>query len=373
MKRSLVLSCGAVMSVLSFYACSSSDDSMVTPLTRSDAVSEKIVFQDDFNQTDSIPDKTKWGLCKKGSPAWSKYLSESYDQAYVHDGKLVLIAEKVNGVYKTGGVQSLGKAEFQYGKIEICARFDEISLPALKYLGVSAEASQTELLERFRKSVPNAEFVNLYGPTEATIYCTCYRIPASGTCKHYNGMVAIGKPFPGIRVIIVDEEGNDLPQGETGELWVSGRQVMKGYLDDPEKSASALIHRPDGQIYYRTGDLCILDNDGDIIYCGRKDYQVKIQGFRIELSEIEYTAQSFFKTPCNVAALPLICDGICNELHLAVETTECDQNKLIEYLKEKLPQYMLPKQIHCIPQFPVTNSNKTDRKKIVELIKEKEL
>ena len=123
MKRSLVLSCGAVMSVLSFYACSSSDDSMVTPLTRSDAVSEKIVFQDDFNQTDSIPDKTKWGLCKKGSPAWSKYLSESYDQAYVHDGKLVLIAEKVNGVYKTGGVQSLGKAEFQYGKIEICARF----------------------------------------------------------------------------------------------------------------------------------------------------------------------------------------------------------------------------------------------------------
>lgn len=65
MKRSLVLSCGAVMSVLSFYACSSSDDSMVTPLTRSDAVSEKIVFQDDFNQTDSIPDKTKWGLCKK--------------------------------------------------------------------------------------------------------------------------------------------------------------------------------------------------------------------------------------------------------------------------------------------------------------------
>jgi D-alanine--poly(phosphoribitol) ligase subunit 1 len=148
---------------------------------------------------------------------------------------------------------------------------------------------------------------------------------------------------------------------------------MKGYLDDPEKSALVLIHRPDGQIYYRTGDLCILDGDGDIIYCGRKDYQVKIQGFRIELSEIEYTAQSFFKTPCSVAAVPLLCDGICNELHLAVETTECTQSALIEYLKEKLPKYMLPKQIHCISQFPVTNSNKTDRKKIAELIKEKKL
>lgn len=251
--------------------------------------------------------------------------------------------------------------------------FDEINLPSLKYLGVSAEASQTELLERFRKSAPNATFINLYGPTEATIYCTCYRIPASDKCKHYNGMVAIGKPFPGIRAVIADEEGNELPQGETGELWVSGRQVMKGYLDDPEKSALVLIHRPDGQIYYRTGDLCILDGDGDIIYCGRKDYQVKIQGFRIELSEIEYTAQSFFKTPCSVAAVPLLCDGICNELHLAVETTECTQSALIEYLKEKLPKYMLPKQIHCISQFPVTNSNKTDRKKIAELIKEKKL
>ena len=147
----------------------------------------------------------------------------------------------------------------------------------------------------------------------------------------------------------------------------------EGYLDDPEKSALVLIHRPDGQIYYRTGDMCILDLYGDIIYCGRKDYQVKIQGFRIELSEVEYTAQSFFKTPCSVAAVPLLCDGICNELHLAVETTECTQSALIEYLKEKLPKYMLPKQIHCISQFPVTNSNKTDRKKIAELIKEKKL
>lgn len=74
--------------------------------------------------------------------------------------------------------------------------FDEINLPSLKYLGVSAEASQIELLERFRKSAPNATFINLYGPTEATIYCTCYRIPASDKCKHYNGMVAIGNHFP---------------------------------------------------------------------------------------------------------------------------------------------------------------------------------
>lgn len=82
------------------------------------------------------------GVCAKGSPAWSKYLSESYDQAYVHDGKLVLIAEKVNGVYKTGGVQSLGKAEFQYGKIEICARFTKTARGMACHLD---DACQTRL------------------------------------------------------------------------------------------------------------------------------------------------------------------------------------------------------------------------------------
>ena len=245
--------------------------------------------------------------------------------------------------------------------------FSEISLPALRYLVVTAEASQVELLEQFRVSAPNAEFVNLYGPTEATIYCTYYKVPSKES-KHYNGMVAVGRPFNGIEALITDEDGTPLPSGKMGELWISGDQVMKGYMDDPEKSAAALVQLPNGKIYYKTGDLCILDSDGDIIYCGRKDYQVKIQGFRIELSEIEYTAKQFFENSCNVVVIPAMHEGINSELHMVIETSKLEESELQGYLKEKLPHYMLPNRIHCIPQFPVSNSNKIDRKKIAQLI-----
>lgn len=249
--------------------------------------------------------------------------------------------------------------------------FDEIRLPALRYLVVTAEASQVDLLQRFRPSAPNAEFVNLYGPTEATIYCTCYKLPMeTSKCKQHNGMLAIGRPFEGIEVKIADENGQPLPLGEVGELWVTGEQVMCGYHNNPLKSAEALIWVAEdacsGNLYYKTGDLCYQDEEGDIIYCGRKDSQVKMQGFRIELSEIEYTAKQFFNPPRQVVVLPLLRNGLCSELHLAVEAERCDTEKLSNYLHSKLPHYMLPKAIHCIRSFPVTNSHKIDRKEILK-------
>lgn len=249
--------------------------------------------------------------------------------------------------------------------------FSEIQLPALKYLVVTAEASQVELLQQFRPSIPNAEIYNLYGPTEATIYCTYYCIPHiddSSRIKQHNGMVAIGKPFAGTHTLIVDEQGCPQPHGTQGEMWVSGPQVMQGYFNAPEKTAEAITVAADGKRYYKTGDLCIMDADEDIIYCGRKDYQVKIQGFRIELSEIEYTAKHFFTPSPNVVVIPIVKAGICSELHMAVEVASCDRDALYAYLAEKLPHYMLPKQIHCLAPFPTSASNKIDRKQITQYI-----
>lgn len=85
--------------------------------------SNTIIFEDNFEQSSNIPDTSKWVLCPQDSPAWAKYLSESYEQAYVQDGKLVLVAEKMSGNYKAGGLQTLGKFDFQYGKVEVNARF----------------------------------------------------------------------------------------------------------------------------------------------------------------------------------------------------------------------------------------------------------
>lgn len=245
--------------------------------------------------------------------------------------------------------------------------FAEIQLPELRYLVVTAEASDVELLSAFRTCAPNAAFVNLYGPTEGTIYCTAYSIPTA-SCKHHNGMIAIGKPFYGTDVLIMDDLGNPVSTGETGELWISGGQVMKGYWQSPEKTRECLAETADGKIFYKTGDLCLMDADGDIIYCGRKDSQIKLQGFRIELSEIEYVAKSFFRNECKAVVIPKYEKNNQCELHLVVEKCHVDKQQMEEYLSNRLPFYMIPRYIHCLEHFPLNTSSKTDRKKIQELI-----
>lgn len=245
--------------------------------------------------------------------------------------------------------------------------FGEISFPDLRYLIVTAEATDVNLLDEFRPCIPNAKVINLYGPTEATIYCTSYVIPAEGA-KHHNGMAAIGKPFQGMDYMIASPSGKQLPTGETGELWIAGPQLMSGYWCAPEKTAECFVTDSSGKLYYRTGDLCLADTDGDIIYCGRKDTQVKIQGFRIELGEIEYHVKSFYRHTCNALVLPVYTpDGNC-ELHLVIEKDAEETENLERYMQSHLPSYMLPRHIHFIHCFPQNNSNKIDRNQLLKYI-----
>ena len=245
--------------------------------------------------------------------------------------------------------------------------FSEIQLPELKYLIVTAEASDVELLSAFRACAPNASFVNLYGPTEGTIYCTAYQIPTT-SCKHHNGMIAIGKPFEGVDALIMNNSGIPVATGETGELWISGRQVMNGYWNAPEKTKECLIEGTDGRTYYKTGDLCQIDTDGDIIYCGRKDSQIKLQGFRIELSEIEHVVKKYFNNECKAVVIPKYGANNQCELHLVVEKVDLDKHQLEEHMNSRVDFYMTPQDIHCMEHFPLNTSSKTDRKRILELI-----
>ena len=240
--------------------------------------------------------------------------------------------------------------------------FSEIQLPELKYLIVTAEASDVELLSAFRACAPNASFVNLYGPTEGTIYCTAYQIPTT-SCKHHNGMIAIGKPFEGVDALIMNNNGIPVATGETGELWISGRQVMNGYWNTPEKTKECLIEGTDGRTYYKTGDLCQIDTDG-----GRKDSQIKLQGFRIELSEIEHVVKKYFNNECKAVVIPKYGANNQCELHLVVEKVHLDKHQIEEHMNSRLPFYMIPQHIHCMEHFPLNTSSKTDRKRILELI-----
>lgn len=245
----------------------------------------------------------------------------------------------------------------------------EIYLPALKYLIVTAEACPVEIIRKFKFCIPNAQIVNLYGPTEGTIYCSQYQVPMKDLCKQYNGMLAIGKPFEGIDILITDANSRILPRETKGELWIAGNQIMRGYLKGKENTTEVFVRRFANKTYYKTGDLCILDKDGDLLYCGRKNQQVKIQGYRIELSEIEYVARRFFRNTRGIVVVPVNQKGLGDELCLLIEGDKCDEKKLLYYLERKLPEYMLPKILLFVDKFPLNNSNKIDRVKIVELIK----
>lgn len=241
--------------------------------------------------------------------------------------------------------------------------FDEIYLPDLKYNILTAEASPLALVEEWSVCIPNASIYDFYGPTEATIYCTYYQFNTKGTNKQVYGILSIGKPLNGISAILTDENGNILPVKHKGELCISGDQVTLGYWNYPERNEASFFEKfLKGEIhrFYKTGDLCYIDEDGDIMYSGRLDSQVKIQGFRVELGEIEHHAREFVKGR-SVAAVAFENNSGNNEIALFVEGSLPNTENLLKYLKSKMPFYMIPSKVIPKEEFPVNTNGKTDR------------
>lgn len=246
--------------------------------------------------------------------------------------------------------------------------FDQLDMTSLKGCILTAEACPKNLLEIAYRQCPNIELYDFYGPTETTIYCTFYKLSRVLENKELNGIISIGKPLKHCVGLILDEELNELPNGEKGELCIAGSQVTNGYWMNPEKNGSSFFYREyNGQQmrFYHTGDLCFKDSDGDIMYSGRMDNQVKIQGYRIELGEIEHHARVF--TEKNVICLANEVNGI-TQLYLVFESEEFDTSNVVAYMKNKMPSYMIPAFIKFMSKFPLNNSDKVDRPRIKQAI-----
>ncbi|MDB9721370.1 amino acid adenylation domain-containing protein [Winogradskyella sp.] len=246
--------------------------------------------------------------------------------------------------------------------------FDEIDLPKLRYCILTAEASPIDLVKEWAVCIPNARIFNFYGPTEATIYCIYYEVKLSEKIKEANGILAIGKPFKGVNAVILDEHLKQVDKGVKGEMYISGNQVTAGYWNNPERNDEAfavLDCNGSPQRFYKTGDLCMNDNDGDILYYGRLDNQVKIQGFRIELGEIEFHARASIGGKNAVAFIYQGQTG-SNEIALCLETNIINKNAIFTALKAKLPSYMKPAKIYYLDKFPLNTSDKVDKKEIAK-------
>lgn len=248
--------------------------------------------------------------------------------------------------------------------------FGQIRLEKLKYCLLGGEALNHELVSNWSDCIPNARIQNVYGPTEVTINCLIYDWDKKKRDKQYNGIVAIGKPFGDNKAVVLDQNHKQAEPGRIGELCMAGSQIGPGYWKNPEKNrGSFIVLETDNkkERFYRTGDLTMVDQDGDYMFCGRIDEQVQIDGFRVELGEIEKHARDFLKIN-HVAAVSFQGVQKTTQIHLFVENVQKKLDDLKKYLESRLPVYMLPEKIHNIDEFPKSAGGKINKAELKKLL-----
>ena len=235
----------------------------------------------------------------------------------------------------------------------------------IKRLIIGGEDLKGSLADRIYNNFnKNVEIYNEYGPTETVVGCTVFNYDD----KYNDVSVPIGCPGDNVQIYILDKNLNVLPTGLVGELFISGDGLARGYLNKPELTAEKFVDNPfePGMKMYKTGDLARWLPDGNIEYLGRVDHQVKIRGFRIELGEIENRLLQH-KEVKEVVVLARENQEkenyICAYVVSGIEISELD---LKSYLKESLPEYMVPSYFIQLDKMPLTTNGKINRKALSE-------
>ncbi len=232
-------------------------------------------------------------------------------------------------------------------------------LTTLRQIICSGEALSRELVKRVHHRLPQAEVDNLYGPTEAAIDVTKER------CRRDdNGEVSIGRPIGNIRMFILNEHLKETPIGVSGELFIAGAGVGRGYWRRADLTAEKFAPNPygkPGSRMYNTGDLARFRSDGRIDYLGRIDGQIKIRGMRIELGEIEAAIEEQTGKEAVVVVQEHEKTG---KMLVAYVADKIDQESLKARLREKLPVHMVPAVIESLDDMPRLPNGKVDRKKL---------
>jgi acyl-coenzyme A synthetase/AMP-(fatty) acid ligase len=233
----------------------------------------------------------------------------------------------------------------------------------VRALIIGGDALRMENLSFWRSHAPATRLINEYGPTETVVGCCVYEV-VTGDATF--GPVPIGSPIANTQLYVLDESLHPLQKGVTGELYVGGDGVGLGYLNRRELTDDRFIPDPfnsDGHTrLYRTGDLARLSSDGILEYVGRLDNQVKIKGFRIELGEVETILnQCYGVRDCAVLAR----EDATGEKRL-IAYVVCDQgdgemDELRDFMKAKVPEFMVPATFVRMESLPLTTNGKVDR------------
>ncbi len=235
---------------------------------------------------------------------------------------------------------------------------------SVQTVNLAGEALQNQLVQKIYEHSSIQQVFNLYGPSEDTTYSTYALVEKGAT-----GAPSIGRAIANTQVYILDAQMQPVPVGVTGELYISGAGLARGYLNRPELTAEKFVPNPfasdkSGQRVYKTGDLVRYTTDGNIEYLGRIDHQVKIRGFRIELGEIEAALSQHpnVRQTVVIATQEVVDPSRLIAYLVANQQPAPQSSELRSFLKQKLPEYMVPSAFVVLETLPLTPNGKLDRK-----------
>lgn len=225
------------------------------------------------------------------------------------------------------------------------------------------EALSVAVAKRFFAN-SQARLHHFYGPTEAAIFCTYHACRADEEGDTY----PIGRPVAQTTLRVVDDEGQPVPVGVPGELYVGGTGVAQGYVNDSVLSRERFVSDPtvptSSERFYRTGDLVVYRADGELVFLGRRDTQIKLRGYRIELEEIEFALRAIDAVE-DVGVVVQRLGGDRDRLVAFLVAPGMDAGRertLVDGLAERLPDYMIPSRFVLLDKLPLTPAGKLDRR-----------
>jgi acyl-CoA synthetase (AMP-forming)/AMP-acid ligase II len=239
----------------------------------------------------------------------------------------------------------------------------KIRVESLKRILFAGETMPVSKINEWVEAYPGCMFSNLYGPTEITVDCTFFTFYERFEGEH----LPIGFPCRNTDILLLNESDNRAKYGEIGELCVRGSSLALGYWNDADKSNSVFVQNPLNPSYrdliYRTGDLARYDQEGRLIFLGRKVTQIKHMGYRIELGDVD-AAISGHEKIASVCTLYLEDSRELVAVIVSKSGEELAAAELKKYCAQKLPKYMIPSRFLRLEELPLTQNGKIDRLKL---------